>query len=237
MGAPSVYRYRRVSSACVAVVRHPLLRLVHDGLANREAASYCAIMPDSVGLYVDNPVTHLGYPIGKVIGITPAALSVRVDFSVDDGRRSPRTRRQSRRSTSILADRALELVGNYEAGPQTVPRAVHSTRAVIDPEELVRSHRLVDRLHQLDQPRGVDNVGAVVEGIDQAVRNQGPGANKLLTTTSTVLDSPGQAIGDLGSITTNLVQLTSMLVDLEPTLKSVIEECPSPSERKQRTPW
>jgi ABC-type transporter Mla subunit MlaD len=48
-------------------------------------------MPDSTGLYIGNPVAQLGYPIGKVAAITPAAQSVRVDFTVDDGGCSPRT--------------------------------------------------------------------------------------------------------------------------------------------------
>ena len=38
------------------------------------------------------------------------------------------------------------------------------------------------------------------------------------------LDSPDQAIGDIGSIIANLAQVTSMLVDLEPTLKQVLED-------------
>ena len=39
-------------------------------------------MPDSVGLYVGNPVTQMGYQIGKVKAITPTARDVRVDFTV-----------------------------------------------------------------------------------------------------------------------------------------------------------
>src|ERR1700722_19558806 len=51
------------------------------------AADYCAIMQDSIGLYVDNPVTQMGYPIGRIKKITPSVGDVRVDFSLDEQRR------------------------------------------------------------------------------------------------------------------------------------------------------
>ena len=44
--------------------------------------AYCAMMPDSVGLYVGNPVTQMGFKIGEVSAITPALRNVRVDFKV-----------------------------------------------------------------------------------------------------------------------------------------------------------
>ena len=49
-----------------------------------------------------------------------------------------------------------------------------------------------------------------------ALHDQGPGANKLLTTASAVVDSPEQTIGDLDSITTNLAQVTNTLAELNP---------------------
>jgi len=70
-------------------------------------------------------------------------------------------------------------------------------------------------------PAGSDNIGAVVSGVDQALHDQGPGANKLLTTASAVVDSPEQTIADLDSITTNLAQVTTTLAELNPTLKEV----------------
>jgi ABC-type transporter Mla subunit MlaD len=73
-------------------------------------------------------------------------------------------------------------------------------------------------------PAGSDNIGQMVTGIDQALHGYGPDANKLLTTTSSVVDSPDQAIGDLGSITRNLNQLTTMLVEVNPTLQGVFDD-------------
>lgn len=46
----------------------------------------------------------------------------------------------------------------------------------------------------------------------------------MLTTTSSVVDAPDQAIGDLASVTRNLRQLTTTLVDVEPTLHGVFDD-------------
>ncbi|WP_419776566.1 MlaD family protein [Mycolicibacterium neoaurum] len=186
--------------------------------------SYCAIMPDSVGLYVGNPVTHLGYPIGEVAGITPSATSVRVDFTIDGGRSVPQEVRAVTRSTSILADRSLELVGDYETGPYLAASACIPLERSVTPKTLSEVIGSSTTFINSINPAGSENVGQVVSGIDQAVREQGASANKLLTTTSSVLDSPDQAIGDLGSITANLNLLTSTLTDLEPTMKGVFQD-------------
>ena len=189
-----------------------------------EALNYCAMMPDSVGLYVNNPVTHLGYPIGKIAAITPGAQSVRVDFKIDSGRSIPAGARAVTRSTSILADRALELVGDYTQRQHLSPGGCIPLGRSLTPKslsEVIGSSATF--LNSIDPP-GSHNVGGLVARVDDAVRNQGPAANKLLTSTSAVMESPDQAIGDLASITRNLTQLSKMLVEVNPTLKGVFDD-------------
>jgi phospholipid/cholesterol/gamma-HCH transport system substrate-binding protein len=223
MAASRVYQFRRALPALLAVV--VVLGCAScTSSAKAQAVSYCAIMPDSVGLYVNNSVTHLGYPIGKVAAITPAAQSVRVDFTIDGGQSIPADAKAVTRSTSILADRALELVGDYDAGPHLSAGGCIPLNRSLTPKSLSEVIGSSTNFINSINPAGSDNVGQVVAGIDQAVRNQGPNANKLLTTTSSVLDSPDEAIGDLGSITNNLTQLTTMLVDVQPTLKGVFDD-------------
>ncbi|EUA51178.1 mce related family protein [Mycobacterium xenopi 3993] len=86
----------------------------------RQHAEYCAIMPDSGGLYVGNAVTQMGVRIGKITAITPDALSVRVNFTAGE-RPLPSDVKAVTRSPSILVDRSLELVGNYDSGPGCMP--------------------------------------------------------------------------------------------------------------------
>jgi len=221
MSAPRTIQ--RALSAAVAIVM-ALGTASCTTSPKSESAEYCAIMPDSVGLYVNNPVTHLGFPIGKVSAITPSAQSVRVDFTIDGGRAIPKNAKAVTRSTSILADRALELVGDYETDEHMAPGGCVPLNRSLTPKSLSEVIGSSTNFINAINPAGSDNIGRLVAGVDQAVQNQGPNANKLLTTTSSVLDSPDQAIGDLGSISANLTQLTTMLVDINPTLKGVFDD-------------
>ncbi|EHB56478.1 Mammalian cell entry related domain protein [Mycolicibacterium rhodesiae JS60] len=227
MAAPRLSRSRRAAAALIAVT--VVLSCGSCAALDHEASvRYCALMPDSVGLYVNNAVTQMGYPIGKIAAITPAAKSVRVDFTVDAGRMLPADAKAVIRSTSILADRSLELVGNYDSGPKLSAGSCVPLNRSVTPKSLSEVIGASTEFINSINPAGSDNVGDIVGGVDQALRNQGPGANKLLTTLSATLDSPEQAIGDLGSITTNLTQLTTTLADIEPTLKSVMTDAAGP---------
>jgi virulence factor Mce-like protein len=188
------------------------------------AATYCAIMPDSSGLYVDNPVTQMGYQIGKVSSVSLSPQSVRVDFTVDEQRALPSDVKAVIRSTSILADRSLELVGNYDTGPKLSPGQCIALDRAFTPKSLSEVIGASTSFVNAISPERSTNIAGVLQGVDQALRNQGPGANKLLTTTASVLDSPDQPIGDLGSIVANLGQLTTTLAQLEPTLKGVFSD-------------
>lgn len=193
------------------------------GLPQKEAhTEYCAIMPDSIGLYVGNPVTQMGYPIGKVMRITPSATDVRVDFSVTERRQLPRDVKAIIRSPSLLADRSLELVGNpgpqpaLEAG-ECIPRARSLTPKSLS-EVIGSAAKFVEAIN----PHGSTNVGDVVREVDQALHGNGAGINELLTRSSSVLDSPDQAITDIQSIIPNLAQLTSAVVEMRGPLKDAL---------------
>jgi phospholipid/cholesterol/gamma-HCH transport system substrate-binding protein len=185
-------------------------------------AEYCALMSDSVGLYVGNPVTQMGYEIGKVTGIAPETTHVRVDFSVTQQRRLPQDVKAVIRSSSILADRSLELVGNPTPGPQLglgecIPLDRTSTPKSLS-EVIGSAANFVNAMN----PSGSTNVGDVVRGLDQSLHDNGAGINRLLTSTSAVLDSPDQAISDIGSVITNLAQLTSTLTEIRGPLKEIL---------------
>jgi phospholipid/cholesterol/gamma-HCH transport system substrate-binding protein len=218
----------RSDGACrVAVASLAVITMLICGscapFSTKQAAKYCAIMPDSAGLYVDNPVTQMGYRIGKVSSVKLSPQSVRVEFSVDE-RPLPADVKAVIRSTSILADRSLELVGNYQSGTKLSAGACISLDRAFTPKSLSEVIGASTTFINAISPERSKNIAGVIQGVDQALHNQGAGANKLLTTTASVLDSPDQAIGDLGSIVDNLGQLTTTLADLEPTLKSVFND-------------
>jgi virulence factor Mce-like protein len=194
------------------------------GTTGSHATGYCAILPDSIGLYVDNPVTQMGYPIGTVNKISPSATSVQVDFSVTDARPLPGDVKAVIRSTSILADRALELVGNYEDGPKLAPGQCVPLGRSVTPKSLSEvigsANTFVDGIN----PQNSSNIGDVVSQLDQAAYNNGAGVNQILTTSSRLLDNPDKAVSDLGSIVGNLATLTRTLVELRDPMKQILND-------------
>jgi virulence factor Mce-like protein len=224
MAAPVLRRDYLAAAIAVAAAS---LAAVGASYAVRPASqhtTYCAILPDSVGLYADNPVTQMGYRIGKIKTITPGALDVRVDFTVTERRLFPHDVRAIIRSTSILADRSLELVGNYESGPRLRAGECIPLQRASTPMSLSEVIGSATNFINTVNPNGSTNIGDIVRGLDQAIHNNGVGVNALLTTSSAVLDSPDRAINDIGSIITNLGQLTSVLKDLRAPLKEILHD-------------
>lgn len=194
------------------------------GASQARANKYCAILADSVGLYAGNPVAQMGIQVGTVEAITPSPTGVRVDFTVTDSRRMPKDVTAVIRSTSILADRTLELVGNYESGPQLesgecVPRSRTATPKSLS-EVIGSANKFVSGI----SPKSSSNIGDVIDHLDRAAQGNGPGVNEILTTSSRLLDNPDAPIGDLGSIVDNLAVVTRTLVQLRDPLKQILND-------------
>lgn len=183
---------------------------------------YCAFLPDTVGLYQGNPITQMGYQVGTVIAITPSTTNVRVDFTVDPSRPLPSDVKAVIRSTSLLADRSLELVGNYHSGPRLRAGQCIALTQTSTPKSLSEVIGSATTFLNAVNPSGSTNVGDVVHGLDAAVHANGTGVNRLLTTSSAVLDMPGQAVGDLGSIVANLKELTATLREMTGPMKQIL---------------
>jgi phospholipid/cholesterol/gamma-HCH transport system substrate-binding protein len=194
------------------------------GVTRSQASGYCAILPDSVGLYVGNPVTQMGYQIGTINKISPSATSVQVDFSVTDTRPLPSDVRAVIRSASILADRALELVGNYESGPKLEPGQCVPLGRSVTPKSLSVVLESANNLVTGITPQGSTNLQDVISQLDQAVENNGAGLNQTLSAASRLLDNPDQSISDLKSIVDNLAVLTRWLVEIRDPVKQILND-------------
>lgn len=194
------------------------------GKSGPHASRYCAILADSVGLYVGNPVAQMGLQVGAIETIAPSPTGVRVDFTVTDNRPMPKDVTAVIRSTSILADRTLELVGNYESGPKLEPGDCVPLSRSATPKSLSEvigsAHKFVTGI----SPKNSSNIGDVVNQLDLAARDTGPGVNEILTTSSRLLDNPDAPISDLGSIVSNLAVVTQTLVQLRDPLKQILND-------------
>ena len=221
MAAPTWHRMGRIALAAVTAAAVAAVGSCAPRRVSHHA-SYCAIMPDSVGLYAGNPVTQMGYRIGTVDTVTASLSDVRVDFTVDQDRRLPDDVKAIIRSTSVLADRSLELVGNAKLGPQLRAGECIPLNRAFTPKSLSEIIGSATNFVKSINPDGSTNVGDVVRGIDQAIHNNGAGINRLLTTSSAVLDSPDQTVNAMGSVVRNLAQLTSLLTELRGPVKEIL---------------
>jgi phospholipid/cholesterol/gamma-HCH transport system substrate-binding protein len=194
--------------------------------ASRSTAAYCAFVPDTIGLYVDNPVTQMGYPIGKVTAITAGPKRVRVDFSVTKQRKLPSDVKAIIRSPSILADRSLELVGNYAGGPQLDPNGCIPVERSLSPKSLSEIIGSADTFLNAVNADGSTNIADTVRGVDELAHNNGAGMRHLLTMSSALLDSPDQEISDIGSIIQNTARLTTALTEIRGPVKEILQDLP-----------
>ncbi|HLR98357.1 MCE family protein [Mycolicibacillus parakoreensis] len=182
----------------------------------------CAIMPDAVGLYPGNPVTQMGYRIGTVSALTPAATTVRVDFTVTAERAIPADAKAVIRSMSVLADRSLELVGNYTDGPTLGADTCIPLQRSATPKSLSQIVASMGEFLDAVSPPGSDDVADTVAALDAMLAGQGGRAAELATRLSALLDSPDRAISDTGSIVTNFARLTTEIARVRGTLKQVL---------------
>lgn len=223
--------YRTRSSKVAGRVLLAVLVLVSaascQSRAESQSAEYCAIMPDGIGLYAGNPVTQMGYKIGTVGTTTPRDASVEVRFSITERRQIPSDVRALTRSTSILADRSLELVGNYESGPQLQPGRCIPLARSFTPLSLSQVIGSATNFVNGINPQGSTNIDDALRGVDQAISGNGAGLNKLLTMSSSLLDNPDRAVSDIGSIVRNMTQLSTMLRQNRTPAKQILLDMPT----------
>ncbi|MEB4211083.1 MlaD family protein [Mycobacterium sp. 94-17] len=181
-------------------------------------------MSDGVGLYEGNHVTQMGYPIGEIRNIEPRAADVKVSFSLRAGRPVPEGVRAVTRSPSILADRSLELVGNYTGGPKLKPNECIPLRQTSTPLSISRIIGSATEFVNAINPEGSTNIADALRGIDQAMAGQGDRTNQLLARSSRLLDNPDQTISQMGEITRNLAELTSMLRANRAPIKQILTD-------------
>lgn len=185
---------------------------------------YCAILRDSVGMYVGNPVTQMGYRIGTVRTIEPTDAQVKVSFTIDQPRTLPRDVSAVIRSPSILADRALELVGNYAGGPKLAPGDCVPLDRTSTPLSISQVIGSATNFVNGISPEGSASLQNALDGVAKAATGNGVAANQLLTKSSALLDNPDKPINELGEITRNVSQLTAMLRDNRVPLKQIVQD-------------
>lgn len=218
MGIP----VRRLLAVVVAVTTAAAPLLSCGATRPSTDRAHCAIMADGIGLYAGNAVTQMGFRIGTVTAVEPRNHDVRVSFTLTEQRSMPADVTAVIRSMSILADRSLELVGNYTGGPELAAGDCIPLDRTATPKSLSEMVGSIAAFADTISPDGSSNVADTVRNLDRLLTGQGGRTSEFLTRLSAVLDSPDRAISDTGSILANLSQLTRELSAIRGTLKQVM---------------
>ncbi|MEV6275232.1 MlaD family protein [Nocardia sp. NPDC051832] len=168
----------------------------------RKTLSYCAIMPDAVGLYEGNHVTMLGLPVGTVTAVAPEGTGARVDFTVDADHPLRGEVTATTVSDTLVADRALEVLGDNQSGtrwrPDTCIAKTFTPKSIT--ETLEAFSGLADQLTGHGDPAEKARLAGSVATFDRATENTGAKLNQLIKNLGAALNSPDAAIGHLGGM-------------------------------------
>ncbi|WP_063046217.1 MlaD family protein [Nocardia pseudovaccinii] len=171
--------------------------------------SYCADMPDSIGLYKDSAVTVMGIQVGKVTSIEPVGGSARVRFTVRKDRKLPPDVGAVTVSNTIVADRNLALIGPEPTGAGWNPSTCITK--TLTPKSLSETFdalaKLSDQLNAAKDPAQRTALGDGIDALDRATSGTGDQINALILQLSKALNSPDAAIGHLGQLLDSLSDL------------------------------
>ncbi|MFE2996956.1 MlaD family protein [Nocardia sp. NPDC059246] len=190
-------------------------------------SGFCAAMPDAVGLYAGNPVTQMGYRIGRIDRIEPKGDHVEVTFSLTSDRRLPADVKAVTRSKSLLADRSLELVGNHGSGAQLASGSCIPLSHSFTPKSISEiAGSAADFIDAMAPADGKQSFQSAVAGFDDAMRGNDQNARALLQHAASAAQSPDQLISDIGSSIMNMAPLTDEALQRWATLRSILDQMP-----------
>lgn len=220
-------------AAVVVTVGAGVTTARYVGVPTASAASagggsgYCAQMTDSIGLYEGNPVTQMGYQLGTVSSIQPLGDHVKVSFELDGGRDLPADVQVVTRSKSLLADRSLELVGNYAGGPTLEPGACIALDRTHTPKSISEitgsASDFIEALSATDE----DTVQGAISGLDKALAGTGENANAMMRQAAAAARNPEQVTADIGSSIMNMAPLTEDALAHWGEITSILNQMPS----------
>ncbi len=200
-----------VASAVLVVV------LGATGLAIRqrlgEQIAYCALMPDSVGLYPGNDVLIRGVKVGTVTGIRPDGIAVRVDFNVDATYPLRGNVIATTVSDTIVADRHLAVLGGqgerWDSG-----RCITDT---VTPKSLTQMMNAVTNmatdLQTGTSPAERHSIERALTGIDKATAGTGPQFNDNLRQLAASLRTPGTTSAHIGALIDSITALSQSVAN------------------------
>lgn len=177
---------------------------VYAVAAAGQGRTYCALMPDSVGLYRDSAVTMRGIVVGSVTDIAHDGGRVRVEFEVHDDHRPVGEVSATTVSSGIVADRELAVLSG-SGGAEWDPEVC--IERTLTPQSLSRTldgiAHLSDQIVAHDGP----GLGRALSGLDEATAGVSGEMNAVIHTLASALESPEEDIARTGRIIEALASL------------------------------
>ena len=173
-----------------------------------EMRSYCALMPDSIGLFEGSAVSILGIDVGSVTSIEPEGGSSRVDFEIPVDRVLPLNVGATTVADSLIADRRLAVIGNEPSGP-----AWDSSRCIdntLTPQSLTETFTALSNL--ADELNGQDDGGdsllaGGIAALNDSTKGTSDQISRIVHGLGAALDSPDAAIANIGNLIDTLASL------------------------------
>ncbi|MFZ2177875.1 MAG: MCE family protein [Rhodococcus sp. (in: high G+C Gram-positive bacteria)] len=136
---------------------------------------------NSAGMYVGDPVSVLGVPIGTIDEIVPDGSRVRVEVSYDSKYQVPADTKAAIVSPTLVTGRYVQFAPVYEGGPVLEDGAVIDVDRTAVPVEF---DQVKEQLAQMASDLGPEGLNA-----DGSV-------NRFLESTATAFDGKGRSIHD-----------------------------------------
>ncbi|MBF6150094.1 MlaD family protein [Nocardia nova] len=187
----------------------------------RATQSYCAIMPDAIGLYPGNHVTMLGITVGTVTAVRPENGTVRVDFTVERDHPLKGTVSATTFSDTLAADRNLAVLSDGKAVNRWNPGTCITK--TLTPKSMTRTLAAITDLATQLNADGGHAVSGSVNALNNATVGTGPRMNELIGKLGAALNSPDAAIGHIGELIDALASLSSSALANWPEIKATLE--------------
>ncbi|WP_040766742.1 MlaD family protein [Tsukamurella sp. 1534] len=190
--------------------------------------SYCALMPDAIGLFEGNPVMRRGVTIGKVTSIAAEGAKARVQLDVDADQRIPVKVGAVTVAKSLIASRQLALIGDDDGGPTLKPGAciTDSKTPLSITKSLEGANRLTSEVTAGGGPEQTKQAQQALTALARETDGSGPKINGVLMQLSAVLDDPGPGMDDLARAFDALAPLTGGMTSNWGEIKGLFSRMP-----------
>ncbi|MGW4634725.1 MlaD family protein [Nocardia sp. NPDC004415] len=206
----------------------------------KKTESYCAIMPDAIGLYPGNHVTMRGIDVGEVTAVRNQGATVRVDFEVDADHPVLADASATTVAYSVAADRNLAVLSSGEDTREFGPGCITKT---LTPKSITETLTALASLSEQLSGGEAGQPTALVDGLaalDRATVGTGPTVNELVHKLGSAMNQPDADIGHLAGlfdafasvsnrVAANWGDLQSMLTRLAPLLSQSSDDLLGPA--------